>query len=243
MYFGGYGYYSSGMQSREDLIWQILLLVIPLLLCFGAQILIKSRYRKYSGIFNKRNLTGAQAAYELLRANGVNNVQIMRVAGEMTDNYNPKTNTINLSEGVYDSTSIAAIGIACHEAGHACQYAENYFPIKIRAKVIPAANIGSSIGLPLCMLGIIFSSFSFLFYIGIILYAAVLLFQFATLPVEFNASSRALKTIQSSQLLDEQEYPGAKAVLRAAALTYVASMASTLFTIIRLVLISGRRRR
>lgn len=242
MFFGNYGYYSRGYGMDSGMMWQIILIAIPFLLCIGAQVLVKSRYRKFSQIANARGLTGAQAAFEVLRAAGVQNVQIMRVQGELTDNYNPKTNTINLSEGVYDSTSIAAVGIACHEAGHACQYAAKYFPIKVRSKVIPMANIGSAIGLPLCVIGIIFSSFSFLFTIGIILYSAVFIFQLATLPVEFNASSRALKAIEQSQLLTAQEYNGAKAVLRAAALTYVASMASTLFTIIRLLLMSGRRK-
>ena len=242
MFYGGYGYFGRGLQFSDDFMWQILLIAIPFFLCLGAQILVKSRYRRFSRVMNSRGLTGAQAAYALLQANGVRDVQIMRVAGNLTDNYNPKTKTINLSEGVYDSTSIAAVGIACHEAGHACQYAAKYFPIKVRSKVIPMANIGSAIGLPLCVIGIIFSSFSFLFTIGIILYSAVFIFQLVTLPVEFNASSRALKAIEQSQLLTAQEYNGAKAVLRAAALTYVASMASTLFTIIRLLLMSGRRK-
>lgn len=240
MFYGGYGYYGRGLQFSDDFWWQILLIAIPFFLCLGAQILVKSRYKRFSRVMNSRGLTGAQAAYALLQANGVSGVQIMRVAGNLTDNYNPKTKTINLSEGVYDSTSIAAVGIACHEAGHACQYAEDYFPMKVRAKVIPAANIGSTIGMPLCLIGIIFS-FGMLFYIGIALYAAVFIFQLATLPVEFNASSRALKAIQEGNLLNEQEYDGARAVLRATALTYVASMASTLLTIIRLLMINNRR--
>ncbi|MBR0415427.1 MAG: zinc metallopeptidase [Clostridia bacterium] len=237
-----YGYYGNFLGFDSVTVWQLLLIIIPFALCLGAQILVKSRYKKFSRIANARNLTGAQAAYELLQANGVTNVQIARVQGQLTDNYNPRTNTISLSEGVYDSTSIAAIGIACHEAGHACQYAENYFPIKVRSKVIPAANIGSSIGLPLCIIGLIFSSFSFLFTIGIILYSTVFLFQLITLPVEFNASSRALKTIRERGLLQEQEYAGAKSVLTAAALTYVASMASSLLTMVRLLLLNGRRK-
>ena len=136
MFYGGYGYFGRGLQFSDDFMWQILLIAIPFFLCLGAQILVKSRYRKFSRVMNSRGLTGAQAAYALLQANGVRDVRIMRVAGNLTDNYNPKTKTINLSEGVYDSTSIAAVGIACHEAGHACQYAEDYFPMKVRAKVI-----------------------------------------------------------------------------------------------------------
>lgn len=221
---------------------QVLLIVIPFVFCLITQGLVKSRYSRYSKIGNSRNLTGAQAAYELLRSQGITNVRIEQVAGSLTDHYDPKANAIRLSEGVYNSTSIAAVGIACHEAGHACQYQQNYFPMKIRAIVIPVANIGSSIGLPLCILGIIFTSFSFLFYIGIVLYSAVFIFQLATLPVEFNASSRALNSIKQIGLLNEDEYSGAKKVLSAAALTYVAAMASSLLTLIRLLLIGGRRR-
>ena len=234
MYYGGY-------YGGFDLT-QILLIAIPFVFCLITQGLVKARYNRYSKIGNRRNITGAQAAYELLRSQGITNVRIEQVAGNLTDHYDPKTNAIRLSEGVYNSTSIAAVGIACHEAGHACQYQTNYFPMKIRAVVIPAANIGSSIGLPLCILGIIFTSFSFLFYIGLILYGAVFVFQLATLPVEFNASSRALQSIKQIGLLGEDEYPGAKKVLSAAALTYVAAMASSLLTIIRLLLIGGRRR-
>ena len=239
MYYGPYSYY-NGISSYSY--WQIILILLPFLLCLGAQVLVKTRYRKYSSVRNMRGLTGAQAAYEVLSANGVTGVRIEPVSGIMNDRYDPRNNTVYLSEGVYNSTSVAAVGIACHEAGHACQYAEEYFPMKIRAKVIPAANIGSSIGLPLCLIGIIFS-FSVLFYFGIILYSAVFIFQFATLPVEFNASKRALKTIESRSLLSSEEYKGAKSVLTAAALTYVASMSSSLLTIIRLLLIGGRRRR
>lgn len=239
MFYGTYGYH-NGISSYS--LWQIILILVPFLLCLGAQVLVKTRYRKYSAVRNMRGLTGAQAAFEVLSANGVTGVNIQRVGGTMSDKYDPRTNTIYLSDGVYGSTSVAAVGIACHEAGHACQYAENYFPMKIRAKVIPAANIGSSIGLPLCLIGIIFS-FSMLFYIGLILYSAVFIFQFATLPVEFNASRRALKSIEGRGLLNPDEYSGAKSVLTAAAMTYVASMASSLFTIIRLLLIGGRRRR
>ncbi len=234
MYYGGY-------YGRFDYI-QILLIAIPFLFCLLAQGLVKSRYSRFSKIANRRNITGAQAAFELLRSQGITNVRIEQTAGNLTDHYDPKANTIRLSEGVYNSTSIAAVGIACHEAGHACQYHCNYVPIKIRAFVIPMANIGSSIGLPLCIIGIIFTSFSFLFYVGIILYSAVFIFQLATLPVEFNASSRALKSIKQIGLLGEDEYGGAKKVLSAAALTYVASMSSSLLTLIRLLLIGGRKK-
>ena len=237
MYYGG----SYGSYGGFDMV-QILLIVIPFVFCLAAQGLVKGRYRRFSKKLNSRNITGAQAAFELLRSQGITNVNIVPIGSTLSDHYDPKTNTVCLSEGVYNSTSIAAVGIACHEAGHACQYQTNYFPMKIRAVVIPMANIGSTIGLPLCIIGIIFSTFSFLFYIGIILYSAVFVFQLATLPVEFNASSRALKSIKQIGLLGEDEYSGAKKVLSAAALTYVAAMASSLFTIIRLFLIGGRKR-
>ena len=237
MYYGG----TYGSYGGFDMV-QILLIAIPFVFCLAAQGLVKSRFRRFSKTLNSRNITGAQAAFELLRSQGITNVNIAPTGGTLSDHYDPRTNTVYLSDGVYNSTSIAAVGIACHEAGHACQYQTNYVPMKIRAVVIPMANIGSTIGLPLCIIGIIFSSFSILFYIGIILYSAVFVFQLATLPVEFNASSRALKSIKQIGLLGDDEYAGAKKVLSAAALTYVAAMASSLFTIIRLFLIGGKRR-
>lgn len=235
----GYGYSYGSYGAGSVAVWQWALILIPFVLCLGAQFLVKHNYKKYSNIGNRRGLSGAQAAQLLLASRGINNVRVERVAGNLTDNFDPRTNVIRLSEGVYDSTSIAAVGIACHEAGHACQYAENYVPMKIRAKVIPAANIGSMIGIPLCIISLIFS-LQPLFYIGIILYGAVFIFQLATLPVEFNASARALKAIKGCDFLNENEYSGAKAVLQAAALTYVAAMATSLLTIIRLLLLNRR---
>lgn len=238
--FYGYGSY-GGYSASSDMIVQWALILIPVIFCLVAQFMVSSRFKRYSKVTNLRGLTGAQAALMLLNANGITNVRVERVAGKLTDHFDPKTNVIRLSDSVFSSTSIAAIGVACHEAGHACQYAENYFPMKVRAKVIPVANIGSTIGIPLCLIGLIFSSFQMLFYIGIVLYGAVFVFQLVTLPVEFNASSRALKTIKSNGFLDQQEYTGAKSVLQAAALTYVAAMASSLLTMIRLILLNNRR--
>lgn len=217
-------------------------IMIPVIIfAFICQIKVNSNYKKYSKIRNARNMTGAQAAYELLQMNGVTDVRIKRIAGNLTDHYNPRTKEICLSEGVFNSNSIAAVGIACHEAGHACQHAKGYFPLKIRNMVIPVTRFGSYLGIPLALIGI-FINWQPLVYIGIILYAAVALFQLITLPVEFNASKRALQTIKANGFLIGTEYTGAKKVLTAAALTYVAALASALATLLRLLLVAGRRR-
>lgn len=193
---------------------------------------------------SRSGMTGADAAYRLLQLNGINNVAIRRIDGNLTDHYDPSTNTICLSQGVFDSRSVAAIGIACHEAGHACQHANDYFPLSLRNAVIPATRIGTSIGIPLCFIGLAINSAT-LAYIGVILYAFVAFFQLATLPIEFNASKRALETIQANNFLAPDEYVGAKKVLSAAALTYVAALATALAAILRfLIMIKiGERRR
>ncbi len=217
-------------------------IMIPVVIfAFICQIKVNSNYKKYSKIRNARNMTGAQAAYELLQMNGVTDVRIKRIAGNLTDHYNPRTKEICLSEGVFNSNSIAAVGIACHEAGHACQHAKGYFPLKIRNLVVPVTRFGSYLGIPLALIGI-FINWQPLVYVGIILYAAVALFQLITLPVEFNASKRALQTIKANGFLVGTEYTGAKKVLTAAALTYVAALASALATLLRLLLVAGRRR-
>lgn len=217
-------------------------IMIPVVIfAFICQIKVNSNFKKYSKIRNARNMTGAQAAYELLQMNGVTDVRIKRIAGNLTDHYNPRTKEICLSEGVFNSNSIAAVGIACHEAGHACQHAKGYFPLKIRNMVIPVTRFGSYLGIPLALIGI-FINWQPLVYVGIILYAAVALFQLITLPVEFNASKRALQTIKANGFLIGTEYTGAKKVLTAAALTYVAALASALATLLRLLLVAGRRR-
>ncbi len=217
-------------------------IMIPVVIfAFICQIKVNSNYKKYSKIRNARNMTGAQAAYELLQMNGVTDVRIKRISGNLTDHYNPRTKEICLSEGVFNSNSIAAVGIACHEAGHACQHAKGYFPLKIRNMVIPVTRFGSYLGIPLALIGI-FINWQPLVYVGIILYAAVALFQLITLPVEFNASKRALQTIKANGFLIGTEYTGAKKVLTAAALTYVAALASALATLLRLLLVAGRRR-
>ncbi len=219
-----------------------LILVVPaLLLAIWAQVQVKTTYRKYSRVPNSRGMTGAYAAQAVLNFYGITDVRIERVSGNLTDHYDPRSKVIRLSDGVYNSSTVAAIGIACHEAGHAAQHAENYAPIKIRNAIIPVCNIGSTIGIPLALIGWIFS-FSILIYVGLGLYAAVFIFQMATLPVEFNASRRAIKVIDETQLLRDDEIGGAKKVLAAAAMTYVASMIVSLANLLRLLLRFSNRR-
>lgn len=205
-----------------------------------CQIKVKSAFNRYSKVRNRRGMTGADAAYKLLMINGITDVRIKQIGGSLTDHYDPRTKEICLSQTVFNSTSVAAIGIACHEAGHACQHAQGYAPLKLRNAVIPATRIGSFLGVPLALIGMFLYS-DVLIYAGIILYSAVALFQFITLPVEFNASRRALDTIEANGFLEGEEYKGAKKVLTAAALTYVAALASALATLLRLFLIANRR--
>lgn len=215
-------------------------IMVPVIIfAFICQLKVNSNYKKFSKIANSRGMTGADAAYNLLRINGITDVKIRKIQGNLTDHYNPQTKEICLSEGVFGSRSIAAVGIACHEAGHACQHAVGYFPLKIRNAVIPATKFGSTLGIPLALFGIIFN-FEPLIYVGIILYSIVALFQLITLPVEFNASKRALQTISANGFLVGEEYNGAKKVLTAAALTYVAALASSLATLLRLLIIARR---
>lgn len=215
-------------------------IMIPVLLfSFYCQIKVKRAFRRYSSVHAMCGMTGAQAAARLLQLNGITDVQIRQIGGTLTDYYDPKNKEICLSGDVYNATSVAAIGVACHEAGHACQHAQGYAPLKIRNAAIPATRIGSSLGIPLVLLGMVFT-WRPLIMVGIVLYALVALFQLLTLPVEFNASRRALQTIESNQFLTEQEYRGARKVLTAAALTYVAALASALATLLRLLLLAGR---
>lgn len=207
-----------------------------------CQIKVKRAFSTYSQLSNHRRMTGAQAAYELLQLNGINDVKIKKISGTLTDYYDPKNKEICLSQDVFDSTSVAAVGVACHEAGHACQHAQGYAPLKLRNAVIPMTRIGSFLGVPLALIGMFLYS-NTLIYAGLILYSAVAVFQLITLPVEFNASKRALETIESNHFLENEEYMGAKKVLTAAALTYVAALASALATLLRLLLIINRGNR
>ena len=224
------------------------LILIPcLLLSYWASSNVNSTFERFSKQRSTRGLTGAQAAQRVLQANGVTGVRIERVAGKLTDHYDPRTNVIRLSESVYGSTSTAAIGVACHEAGHAVQYAVHYAPIKLRAAIIPITNIGSKLAMPLIMLGVALTALSILFYglvyVGILCFSLSLVFQLVTLPVEFDASHRALKAIEQTELLTKPELTGAKKTLRAAAMTYVAATAVAAAQLARLLLIFGRRRR
>ena len=219
-----------------------IILVLPMLiLSMIASARVNSAFKKYSQVLSSRRITGAQAAFEILRYYGITNVQIERVSGNLTDHYDPRTNVIRLSDQVYNSTSVAAIGVACHEAGHAAQYAQNYSAIKIRNKLLPLANIGSRAGIPLAILGY-FLDFGPLAIAGVVFFFFAVLFQLITLPVEFNASNRALKVISEVDILSDNEKIGAKKVLSAAAMTYVASLAVSIANLLRLILTINRRR-
>lgn len=220
----------------------IIILIPAIIFSIVAQIMVKSAFSKYSKVRNSRGLTGADAAREILDRNGLTNVRIEHISGSLTDHYDPKANVIRLSDDVYGSATVAAVGVAAHEAGHAVQYAEGYYPIKIRNAIIPVTRFGSSLSTPLVILGLVLS-WDFLITAGILLFCAVVLFQAITLPVEFNASGRALKTLRSSHFLEDDEMKGARSVLTAAAMTYVAAMLSALLSLVRLLVISGRRRR
>lgn len=233
------GYHSYYFMSN----YYYFILVLPMVLfSFIASAKVNSAFNKYSQISSLRGLTGAQAANEVLRYYGINNVAVEQVAGKLTDHYDPKANVIRLSDKVYNSTSVAAIGVACHEAGHAAQYAEGYFPVKLRSVIYPACSIGSKVGFPLAILGLVFS-FDFLVTLGIAFFGLAVFFQIVTLPVEFNASRRAVSVIDGMGILGADELKGVKKVLTAAALTYVASLAVSLANLLRLVLLTNRRRR
>ena len=218
----------------------MLILIPAILFALWAQSRVKSTYAKYSKEF--AGLTGAEAARMVLEMNGVNDVTIEPVAGELTDHFDPQTNTIRLSKGVYNVTSVAAVGIAAHEAGHAVQYAVGYSPIKLRTAIIPVTNIGSTLSWPLLLIGLVLGSET-LAMAGVLLFCAVVVFQLVTLPVEFNASNRALDTLGASGYLQPEQLDGAGKVLRAAAMTYVAALAQALAQLLRLLMLANRNRR
>ena len=217
------------------------ILVIPaMLLSLWAQGRVSSTYRKYSQVRNQRGITGQQAAQMILQGAGIYDVSIQPVSGELTDHFDPRTNMVRLSDSVYNSSSVAAVGVAAHEVGHAIQYAQDYAPMRLRAAIIPATQIGSTLSYPLVLLGLFFGATP-LMDLGILLFSLVVLFQLVTLPVEFNASRRALKTLESSYILDSDEVRQSGKVLTAAALTYVAALATALLNLMRLIAIRGRR--
>ena len=227
--------------------WTYLILVLPcVILALWASANVKSTFNTYSRQFSSRRITGADAARRVLAANGVRDVRIEHISGDLTDHFDPKTNVIRLSDGVYHSTSTAAIGVACHEAGHAVQYAQAYAPIKLRAAIIPITNIGSKLAMPLILLGLVLSFMGdmsyFFVYLGIAAFGMSLVFQLVTLPVEFNASRRAMNAIAESNILTQEEQRGARKTLTAAAMTYVAATAVALAQLLRLLIIFGRRR-
>lgn len=224
------------------------ILVLPcMILALWASANVNSTFKKYSQVHSIRRITGADAAQRVLAANGVTGVRIERINGNLTDHFDPRTNVIRLSNDVYSGTSTAAIGVACHEAGHAVQYAKHYAPMKLRAVIIPATNLGSKLAMPLILLGILLSAFyqmSYtLVYIGIACFGLSLVFQLVTLPVEFNASRRAMQAISDANILTDEEQRGARKTLTAAALTYVAATAVALMQLLRLILLFGGRRR
>ena len=226
-------------------------LVLPcVLLAALASARVNSTFKKYSKQLSRRNITGAEAAQRVLAANGVSGVRIERVSGNLTDHFDPKSNVIRLSDSVYSSASTAAIGVAAHEAGHAVQYAKSYAPIKLRAAIIPVTNIGSKLAMPLILIGLLLSyaaeisaDSAYVFIeLGIACFSLSLIFQLITLPVEFNASRRALETIKRNDLLTPEEQIGARKTLTAAAMTYVAAVAVSLAQLLRLILLFGGRR-
>lgn len=228
--------------------WTYVYLVLPcLIFSLWASWRVNGTFKKYSKQYSSRGLTGADAAQRVLRANGVSGVRIERIGGSLTDHYDPTSNVIRLSDDVYGSTSTAAIGVACHEAGHAVQYAQGYAPIRLRAAIIPVTNFGSRMAMPLILLGILFSSLGnasdFFINLGLICFGFSVVFQLVTLPVEFNASRRALAAIEQNGLLTEDELAGARKTLSAAAMTYVAATAAALAQLLRLLVLFGNNRR
>ncbi len=228
-----YGYY--------DWYSYVLFILPALIVAIAAQVKLKSTYSKYNKVHNARGLTAAVVARSILDSNGLHHVKIEKIGGQLSDHFDPKANVVRLSEGVYESTSISAAGVAAHEVGHAIQYAQEYKPIQIRNFILPATRIGSFWWAPLFLIGLIFTIPAFT-YIGIFLFASIAIFQLVTLPVEYNASHRALETLQSDQYLTEEERFGAEKVLNAAALTYVAALLMSLLQLIRLLLLSNRNR-
>ena len=226
--------------------WTYLFLVLPaMIFAMIASAGVNSTFAKYSKQYSSRGVTGAQAARLVLDKNGLQNIPIEQISGKLTDHYDPTANVIRLSSEVYNGTSTASIGVACHEVGHAIQHATGYTPIKVRSAIVPITNIGSKLAVPLIIIGILLSTlgeiFVWLAYIGIIAFSLTVIFQLVTLPTEFNASSRALATIRENGILTPEELKGSKKVLNAAAMTYVAALAVAVAQLLRLIIIVSRR--
>lgn len=227
--------------------WTYLIILPAFIFALWASARVNSTFKRYSSVCSRRGYTAAMACRTVLDANGLYGVRIEHIQGNLTDHYYPRENVIRLSDSVYNSTSCAAIGVACHEAGHAVQYAENYLPVKIRQAIVPITNFGSTFGIIIFILGILLTalseSFVFVAYVGIALFSLTAVFQLVTLPTEYNASNRAISAIRTSGILSEDELNGARKVLNAAALTYVAALASSLSQVLRLLIILGGTRR
>ncbi len=234
MPYGYYGYYFDPTY---------ILIIIAAIISLIAQWRVNSAFSKYSRVASMSGMTGAQAARMILQSNGINDVSVQRISGKLTDHYNPSTKVLNLSESVYGSTSVAAIGVAAHECGHAIQHARGYFPLSLRTALVPVANIGSQLSWVFIIVGAILSFNQTLITIGIIMFSAAVLFQLVTLPVEFNASARALEQLESNGILYRDEVSQTRKVLSAAALTYVAAAATAILQLLRLIILFGERGR
>jgi len=232
---GYYGYYGYAYVDRS-----YIALIIAMFVSLIISARVKTTFNKYAKQASKQGLTAERAVQHMLQSNGVYDVGITRTSGSLTDHYNPKTNTVALSESVYGKTSVAAIGVACHEAGHAIQYAEAYGPAKLRMALVPVTNLGSRLSMPLLLLGLVLGLME-LVWIGIGLFSLSTLFQLVTLPVEFDASRRALRAMENCGILADSEISGAKKVLSAAAMTYVAALASSALMLLRYISIAKRR--
>lgn len=234
-----YSYYYYGIDPTY------ILVLIGAVICMIASARVKSTYNKYSKYRSASGMTGAEAAQRILNTAGIYDVTIQHVSGNLTDHYNPSNKTLNLSDSVYGSTSVAAVGVAAHECGHAIQHQKNYVPLTLRAAIVPVANLGSTLAWPLILIGLLFSRNTGALFIdlGIICFSFAVVFQLVTLPVEFNASRRALRILGEQGILSESELPYTRKVLQAAALTYVASAASAILQLLRLILLFGGRDR
>ena len=220
-----------------------ILVIIGLVLCLGASAMVKSTYNRYKEVYPARFMSGAEVAERILHSAGIQDVRVEQVAGELTDHYDPREKVLRLSQENYNTSSVAAIGVAAHEAGHAIQHNVGYFPLKFRNAILPVANLGSQLGVPLVLIGLIFSFGDTLINVGILLFAFAVLFQVVTVRVEFNASKRAVKMLDEQGILYGEELSGCKKVLSAAAMTYVAAAASSALQLLRLVILGGKRRR
>ncbi|HIY30631.1 MAG TPA: zinc metallopeptidase [Candidatus Mediterraneibacter avicola] len=225
--------------------WTYILVLIGVLICLAASARVRQVFAKYSRVQSRMRMTGKEAAEEILRRNGIYDVQVIHIPGNLTDHYNPGNKTLGLSDTVYQSSSVAAVGVAAHECGHAVQHAIGYAPLSIRGALVPVANFGSAVAWPLILIGLLINGETSLLLInlGILLFSAAVLFQLVTLPVEFNASRRAVKALGASGMLYPDEVASVKKVLGAAALTYVAGAASAILQLLRLLILTGGRRR